>query len=108
MDLLETQEQFEAIYNDTSKTTSFIVYFTAAWCNPCKALDILAIVNAANLRQIPIYKCDVTINEYTVGYCGVRSFPTFQYMKPRKPLSELKSNNTNDVITWINTLAIDV
>ena len=101
---LATQEQFEALYNDTTKTTAFIVYFTAAWCGPCKALDTAAIAAAASQRGIPIYKCDYVTNEYTVGYCGVASFPTFQYMKPRKPLSQVRSNATQEVITWINSL----
>lgn len=101
---LTTQEQFEEIYNDTTKTTAFIVYFTAAWCGPCKALDTVTIAAAAKVRDIPIYKCDYVTNEYTVGYCGVTSFPTFQYMKPRKPLSQVRTNQTQEVITWINSL----
>ena len=104
MEDLETQEQFEAMYNDTTKSTAFIVYFTASWCGPCKALDISAIAAAAKSRGIPIYKCDYVKNEYTVGYCGVSSFPTFIYMKPRKPLSQAKSNQTGDILTWITSL----
>jgi thioredoxin-like negative regulator of GroEL len=104
MQELKTQEQFEAMYNDSSKNQAFIVYFTAAWCGPCKALNTTAIASAAAARGIPIFKCDYTVNEYTVGYCGVRSFPTFLYMKPRKPLDVLKSNDTAVVIDWINHL----
>ena len=104
MEELLTQEQFEAIYNDTSKTQSFIVYFTASWCGPCKALDCTTIAQEAKAHGIPIYKCDYVKNEYTVGYCAINSFPTFKYMKPRKPLSEIKSNNTREVIDWIKSL----
>ena len=104
MEELLTQAQFEEIYNDKSKEQAFIVYFTAAWCGPCKALDCHAIAAAAAARSIPIYKCDDVKNSYTVGYCGIRSFPTFMYMKPRKPLSEIKSNSTVEVIGWINRL----
>ena len=104
MEDLLTQEQFEALYNDKTKDQAFIVYFTAAWCGPCKALDCDTIAIASHKRTIPIYKCDYVKNEYTVGYCAVSSFPTFIYMKPRKPLSEFKSNNTQEVIEWINRL----
>jgi thiol-disulfide isomerase/thioredoxin len=104
MEDLLTQEQFEGLYNDTSKTQSFIVYFTASWCGPCKALDCASIAFEAKQRNIPIYKCDYVKNEYTVGYCGITSFPTFKYMMPRKPLSEIKSNNTHEVINWIKSL----
>ena len=104
MEELLSQSQFEELYNDKSKDVSFIVYFTASWCGPCRALDCDGIAAAAAARYIPIYKCDYVKNEYTVGYCGVRSFPTFIYMKPRKPLSEIKSNITTEVIDWINRL----
>lgn len=104
MEELTTQAQFEAMYNNTSSNNAFIVYFTASWCGPCKALDTEAIAAAAKARGIPIFKCDYVTNEYTVGYCGVRSFPTFLYMKPRKPLNELKSNKNTEVIHWINSL----
>jgi thioredoxin-like negative regulator of GroEL len=104
MEDLITQEQFEELYNDKSKDTKFIVYFTAAWCGPCKALDTHAIAAVAKARGIRIFKCDCVTNEYTVGYCGVTSFPTFQYLMPRKPLSQVKSNQTQEVIAWINSL----
>jgi thiol-disulfide isomerase/thioredoxin len=101
---LATQEQFEALFNDKTRTDAFIVYFTAAWCGPCKALDTTAIANAAAAIGLPIYKCDYATNEYTVGYCGVASFPTFQLLAPRKVLSIYKSNVTAEVIAWINSL----
>ncbi len=102
---LLTQEQFEALYFDTEHPDNhFIVYFTAAWCGPCKALDCDAIAAAATKRGIPIYKCDYVTNEYTVGYCRVNSFPTFLYFKPKKPVSDIRSNKTAEVIDWINIL----
>ena len=104
MEDLATQAQFEEIYNDKSKDEAFVVYFTAGWCGPCKALNCDVIAAAAKARSIPIYKCDYVKNEYTVGYCGIKSFPTFLYMKPRKPLAEIKSNATHEVVEWINHL----
>ena len=101
---LTTQQQFEALFNDKTRTDAFIVYFTAAWCGPCKALDTTAIANAATAIGLPIYKCDYVTNEYTVGYCGITSFPTFQLLAPRKILSTFKSNTTAEVIAWINSL----
>ena len=101
---LTTQTQFEALFNDKTQTTAFIVYFTAAWCGPCKALDTATIAAAAANRNIPIYKCDYVTNEYTVGYCGITAFPTFQFMKPRTILGQVRSNNTAEVVAWINSL----
>ena len=131
MNLLETQEQFENLwFNKDDKPMpgtipssvtlegdnlqirkadlkmrlydkAWIVYFTAAWCGPCKALELEKIVDAATSKDIPIWKCDETINNYTSGYCAVRKFPTFILMRPKTIVSTLQSNNTETVVNWI-------
>jgi len=123
MNLLETQEQFEQLWFSVDKSIqgmesdnlqirntdlkmrlsdkAWIVYFTAAWCNPCKALDLDTIVEAATKKNIPIWKCDDTINNYTGGYCGVRKLPTFILMRPKTIVSQLQSAKTQDVVDWI-------
>lgn len=114
MNLLETQEQFEQLWFSVDKPIqgmrlsdkAWIVYFTAAWCNPCKALDLDTIVEAATIKNIPIWKCDDTINNYTGGYCGVRKLPTFILMRPKTIVSQLQSAKTQDVVDWINTHSV--
>jgi thioredoxin-like negative regulator of GroEL len=105
MESLDTQQQFEALWFNELDPKPWIVYFTAAWCGPCKRLDLDAIQAAAKDKGIRIYKCDASINEYTSGYCGVRAFPTFLCMKPRAVLKTLKSSNTVDVVEWIRTMS---
>lgn len=104
MRLLETQEQFESLWFSKDVESKWIVYFTAAWCGPCKSLDTEELTKTAHAKHIPIYKCDDTVNDYTGGYCGVRSFPTFIYFNPKKVVSTFKSNDTSKVIEWINSL----
>jgi thioredoxin-like negative regulator of GroEL len=128
MNLLETPEQFEQLWFSVDKPIqgmesdnlqirkadlkmrlsdkAWIVYFTAAWCNPCKALDLDTIVDAATKKNIPIWKCDDTINNYTGGYCGVRKLPTFILMRPKTIVSQLQSAKTQDVVDWINTHSV--
>ena len=104
---LDTQAQFEALWFNTDEATKekpWIVYFTAAWCGPCKRLDLVAIADAATAAGLPFYKCDYVVNDYTSGYCGVRAFPTFVYMKPRKILGQHKSAETAEVVGWIQGL----
>jgi hypothetical protein len=112
MELLETQAQFEAFWFDTvtatemaNTTTQKIIYFTAEWCKACKALDCDAIIAAAAEANIPILKCDATINDYTAGYCGVSKFPTFLHIAPKSILSRLSSNKTAEVVDWIRQRA---
>ena len=103
---LDTQAQFEALWfgDPTAEEKPWIIYFTAAWCGPCKRLDLAAITEAAAATGLALYKCDYVVNEYTSGYCGIRAFPTFVYMKPRKILGQIKSAETTEVVGWIQSL----
>jgi thioredoxin-like negative regulator of GroEL len=101
MKLLETQAQFETFwFGDTTKP--WIVYFTASWCKACKKLDLDTISATAASKDIEIFKCDETVNEYTSGYCGVRSFPTFVLFGSQIAKSTLQSSETQKVVSWIN------
>jgi len=83
---------------------AFIVYFTASWCGPCKRLDIDSIENFAKQSGVPIWKVEQTVNDYTAGYCDVRSLPTFALMRPRLIVSKVSSSNTSDVLAWMSTV----
>ena len=88
-----------------SSDNAWVVYFTASWCGACKRLDcdVLDRAAAAN-RGLTLWKCDVTVNDYTGGYCGIKSFPTFMLFTPDKIVNTLKSSTTAIVENWINTL----
>ncbi len=83
---------------------AFIIYFTASWCKPCQKLDISRIDETCKVVNIPFYKCDHTVNDYTAGYCNVRSFPTFILVKPKKIESSIQTNDTEKVLEWILSL----
>ena len=104
MNVLETQADFETLWFGRSTTMRWIVYFTAAWCKPCKKLDLDAIHAAAAAKDIEIYKCDETVNDYTAGYCGIRSFPTFVMFEPQVAKSTLQSCDTQKVIEWLSVV----
>ena len=103
MESIDTQAQFESWGFSTDTATRWSGYFTAAWCGPCKRLDLAAIQEAAAEKGIKIYKCDYVVNEYTPGYCSVRAFPTFVCMKPKAIMSTLKSAETAEVVRWIQS-----
>lgn len=114
MILLETQEQFEQLWflqpqqqpiaGMRPTDRAWIVWFSAAWCNPCKRLDATRIEAAAAAKGIPIWKCDDTINNYTGGYCGVRAIPTFIFMRPKQIQTKITNSDTDTVIQWIQSL----
>ena len=81
---------------------SWIVYFTAAWCGPCKKLDCAELDKVASERNLTIWKCDAVVNDYTAGYCGVKAFPTFMHFRPKKAVSTIQSNNTEEVKRWLS------
>jgi thiol-disulfide isomerase/thioredoxin len=111
---LNDQDQFEAMWflkpeesilEGMRKTDrAFLIYFTAAWCGPCKRLDLSELEKAAKEKNLTLWKCDYAKNEYTPGYCGVRAFPTFQLFHPKKAGAVMQSNETEKVATWIRSL----
>jgi len=110
----DTQAEFELYWFGKAEASkpagfrasdkAFIVYFTASWCGPCKRLDIDSIENFAKQAGVPIWKVEQTVNDYTAGYCDVRSLPTFALMRPRLIVSKVSSSNTSDVLAWMSTV----
>jgi len=107
-----TQEQFEAMWwtkdSESPYHKGFFIYFTAAWCKPCKNLDQVAIEAAVAELGVPYYKCDETVNKYTSGYCNVRSFPTFHFCRPKTLVGTCSSADTEEVLAWIATCVTHV
>ena len=103
MKMLETQAQFEEMWFGPPETEPWIVHFTAKWCKPCQQLDSELLAKVAEEKGITLWKCEITVNDYTAGYCGVRSIPTFVYFKPKSMVSTLQSSDTATVKSWIES-----
>lgn len=117
---LPTQEDFEALYASDLQGPQ-LIYFTASWCGPCRGIDKALIESSC--KNVRMFVCDVSVNAYTPGYCGVRSIPSFLVIKPSAKLASplpssgplpsstpqpknitigpYQNSNTADVITWI-------
>jgi thioredoxin 1 len=105
MKYLMTQEEFEQLTGvqpvpeGTTVPPFSVIYFTATWCGACRRLNMPAL--EAALPEVNWLKCDVDQNNYTGGYCGVRSIPSFIIVKNKK-VSEIFQSTSNDAVEkWI-------
>ncbi len=98
---LQTHEQFEAMYTGEVKAP-VLVYFTADWCGACKRVDWEFILE--EFPDLPVYKCDVDVNKYTPGFCGVRSIPNFLMITGTKQIEgPVQTSDTAKIASWIHT-----
>jgi thioredoxin-like negative regulator of GroEL len=107
MTLLQNQEEFEILlgraHTDKPIPSLVVVYFTAKWCTACKRLDLPLIQNT--LPKATWLKCDIDVNDYTAGYCGIRSIPTFLVIQEKKVVSQLGDARTEKVVEWLKRFA---
>jgi thioredoxin-like negative regulator of GroEL len=108
MKYLMSQEEFEVLIGrapapeGVTLSSLTIVYFTATWCGACKKLDLPLLEQS--FPKLTWLKCDVDQNTYTLGYCGMRSIPSFVLISNTKILGTLSSSNTEQVANWIRGL----
>lgn len=106
--LLKTQEEFETLLcppngNKNDYSPLVIVYFTANWCGACKRIDWSKIQPEKHIG-ITWLLCDVDKNDYTPGYCGVKSIPAFQALIYGRHEPLFQSNSADDILSWLCTL----
>jgi len=66
------------VRNDAPLT---VLYFTATWCGPCKAIAPTVQAYADKYPSVNFYKIDVDALEELTIYAGVNCMPTFQLYK---------------------------
>lgn len=103
---LQTQDQLEALlrrgeYKDAQVAPLVAIYFTADWCGACRRLNLGQIL--AQFPQVHWYVCDVDANNYSAGFCGVRSIPSFMLIVNGKPSQLFTNSDTNSVINWLHS-----
>ena len=104
MKYLMEQAEFETLigrgeYPDAEVPPFTVVYFTATWCGACRAIDLNAL--EAAFPKVNWLKCDVDQNNYTAGYCSIRSIPTFIAIKDKKIVGQLQSNDNGKITEWV-------
>lgn len=103
MTALLSQEQFEELLKSPKPAPLAIVYFTAKWCGPCKAMKLGKVLDAHT--GVDWYLCDMDDNDYTPGYCGVKSIPSFLAIINGKPFTPIyKQSDADKVIEWVSAI----
>ena len=78
------------INNQFHKT---ILYFTASWCGPCKAIapTVEALANDDRFSgNVLVVKIDVDLFEDISGECDVSCMPTFQLYQNQKLVNKVE------------------
>jgi thioredoxin-like negative regulator of GroEL len=79
-----------------------VVYFTANWWGPCRSVRPDALEKG--LPMVTWLKCDIDQNDYTAGYCGVRSIPTFLVIKDMAIKGKFSSTQTDVILENVYAL----
>jgi len=99
---LPSQEFFESlIQKNVPHDPICIIKFGAQWCGPCKRIDVNYLLSLS--PHIKWYECDLDQNDYTPGYCGVRSIPAFLAIVNGNPQPVFQSSDTMKVAEWIKS-----
>jgi hypothetical protein len=102
---LTTHELFESLYSPPTDQIApqypILINFSADWCGPCKKLDWNFIVE--EFPDITIYRCDVDVNKYTPGFCGIKKIPSCLFLTGPKQVTPLfQPSGTADLASWIS------
>lgn len=105
---LPDQDFFEALIlrrmDDrlTKVPEKVVIWFSASWCGPCRRVDAGQLMQS--LPDVTFYKCDVDENNYTPGFCGVRSIPAFLAIQKGLIIGSYQNSNTDAIFKWIQSV----
>ena len=107
MKYLLSQDEFEVLIGRQPSSEPLpdltIIWFTATWCGPCKRINI------DYLQDFPAnwLKCDIDQNDYTAGFCGIRSVPSFLAVYKKKVIGTKSSSSTVEIWDWLQNLVLN-
>lgn len=79
-----------------------LLEFEAPWCGSCKAMEpvINQLVEKFS-EQVQLIKVNVDENPELSARFGVRSIPTFQFIKDKQPVARLVGPTAKEVLSSI-------
>ena len=101
--LTETADQSSLdvyVKNDAPLT---VLYFTATWCGPCKAIAPTVQSLADKYPAVNFYKIDVDELEELTMHAGVNCMPTFQLYKNGENVQTLEGADPDGLANMVRT-----
>ena len=96
MNIVESYEQFEFI---SKESKALVVYFSATWCMPCKAVAPLLEALIEEYKTVNFVKVDVDATPKIPTMFSVRGIPTILFIKDGKVLDQSVGAISKSAIT---------
>jgi thioredoxin-like negative regulator of GroEL len=113
IDLLRHQ-QFEALLRphrptedgfDAQYEPFVCISFSAKWCGPCRRLDKESMVKHS--KSVKWYHCDIDTNDVTLGFCGMKSIPSFALIRNGDFVGKLEGpRDAMHVLDWLKEYGV--
>lgn len=105
--VIKDKSQFDVILSDKDKKFS-VVYFTAAWCGPCKSISPLFEQLATNNPDYTFCKIDVDDNEELARHYKISAMPTFIVFEQETSIETIVGANRNALVKAVDDLSARV
>ena len=82
--------ELETKLNAASKTSRLtVLYFTATWCGPCRAISPLYVILAGKYPKVVFLKVDIDEARDVAAKWNISSVPTFFFVRNGKELDKV-------------------
>jgi thioredoxin 1 len=92
-------EETDTLEEMIDTTKSYVLYFTASWCGPCKSIYPLFDELSKKYSNIAFYKIDIDECEEFVSNFNIDSVPTFYLYKPNSEYFSICKGSDTELLS---------